>query len=57
MDVDEALAVLQGKINHARDMLKDVDYSDYRKQNKFTQIIAAACNLILQSEETKKNIL
>ena len=53
VDIDEALAILQGKINYARDLLNGVDYTCFRNQNKILAIVAEACEHILKNDNRK----
>lgn len=55
IDVYEALSVLLGKMDYARDMLKSVDYSDFQNPKKLFPIIAEACDHLLGLEEGKKD--
>ncbi len=55
IDVYEALTILEGKINHARDMLKDIDYSDYKDPKKILSIIANCCDYILSKKDGNKD--
>lgn len=54
IDVYEALSVLLGKVDYARDMLKSVDYTDFKDPKKLFPIIAEACDHILGLEDGKK---
>lgn len=53
LDIEEALSILRGKINHARDMLNGVDYTCFREQNKILAIVAEACEHILKNDHRK----
>ena len=53
IDIEEALAVLQGKINHARDLLNGVDYTCFREKNKILAIVAEACEHVLKNDNRK----
>lgn len=54
IDVYEALNVLLGKVDYARDMLKGVDYSNFQDPKKLFSIIAEACDHILGIEDGSK---
>ena len=54
IDIYEALSVLLGKVDYARDMLKGVDYSEFKDPKKLFPIIAEACDHILGLEDGKK---
>jgi type I restriction enzyme R subunit len=54
IDIYEALAVLLGKVDYARDMLKEVDYSEFQDPKKLFPIIAESCNHLLGLEDGKK---
>ena len=53
VDIEEALVILQGKINHARDLLNGVDYTCFRDQDKILAIVADACEHILKNDNRK----
>lgn len=55
IDVYEALSVLLGKVDYARDMLKGVDYSDFEDPKKLFPIIAQACDKLLGQEDGVKD--
>ena len=57
INVYEALEVLQGKIDYVRDMLKDINYLEYKNPKKVFSIIADVCNCLLETEDRKKKIL
>ncbi|MCJ8276414.1 MAG: DUF3387 domain-containing protein, partial [Bdellovibrionales bacterium] len=54
IDVYEAISILLGKVDYARDMLKKVDYSGFKDPKKLFPIIAEACDHILGIEDGKK---
>ena len=54
IDVYEALEILQGKINHIRDMLKNINYLEYKNPKKVFSILADVCNYLLETEDRKK---
>ena len=54
IDVFEALSVLLGKVDHARDLLKDVNYSQYKNPKKLFSLMARCCDHILGTEEGQK---
>jgi len=53
IDIEEALSILQGKINHARDLLNGVDYTCFREKSKILAIVAEACEHILKNNNRK----
>ncbi len=55
IDVYEALSVLLGKVDYARDMLKSVDYSDFENPKKLFPIIAQACDKLLGEKDGVKD--
>ena len=54
IDIYEALSVLEGKINHARDCLEGVDYSGFKNSKKIFSLIAKCCDHILAKEDGSK---
>ncbi len=54
IDVYEALSILLGKVDYARDLLKGVDYSGYRDSKKLFPLIARCCDHILGLNEGQK---
>ena len=54
IDIYEALSILQGKVDYARDMLKGVDYSQYKDSKKLFPLIAESCDHILGLEDGQK---
>lgn len=54
IDVYEALSILLGKMDYVRDMLKDVDYSEFKNPKKLFPIIASCCDRILGFQDGKK---
>ena len=54
IDIYEALSILLGKIDYARDILKNVNYSEFKDSKKLLPIIAEACDNILGLEDGKK---
>ncbi|MCY4643564.1 MAG: type I restriction endonuclease subunit R [Bacteriovoracales bacterium] len=55
IDIYEPLNILLGKIDYARDMLKGVDYSDFKNPKKILSLIAETCEHLLGKEDGKKN--
>src|SRR5690606_3478071 len=55
IDVYEALGVLEGKIDYARDMLSGVDYTEFKNPKKIFSIIAEACDHLLKTENGSKD--
>ncbi len=55
IDVYEALTILLGKVDYVRDMLKEIDYSEFKNSKKLFYIIASACDHLLGLEDGKKN--
>lgn len=55
IDVYEALSILLGKVDFVRDMLKEVNYSNYKNPKNLFSIIAESCDHILGLEDGKKN--
>ena len=56
IDIYEALSVLEGKINQVRDLLKGLDYRDYKNSEKIVLLICKACDHILSLKNGKKNL-
>ena len=54
IDVYEALTILLGKVDYARDMLNKVDYSEYKDPKKLFPLIAESCDHILGLEDGSK---
>ncbi len=54
IDIYEVLGVLQGKIDYVRDMLKNINYLEYKDPKKIFSIITDACDYLLETEDRKK---
>ena len=54
IDVYEALSILLGKVDYAREMLKGVNYAEFTDPKKLFPIIATGCDHVLGLKDGKK---
>ena len=55
IDIYQALTIFLGKMDYARDILQDVEYSEFRDPKKIFHLIAECCDHLLGNNENVKN--
>jgi type I restriction enzyme R subunit len=55
IDIYQALSIFLGKMDYARDMLSDVDYSNFKDPKKLFPLIADCCDHLLRDDEVTKD--
>jgi len=55
LDIFQALSIFLGKMDYTRDMLQDVEYSEFKNPKRIFPLIANCCDHLLGDDETVKS--